>query len=81
MQFTELNTSGWTLVKGVSSSAELLELGRALGHPVPSPNGEIVKEIRITPAVEAPPGSQSSIYDTAPFPLHTDTVFSPLPVR
>lgn len=81
MQFTELKISGWTLVKGVSSRAELLELGRALGCPVPSPNGEIVKEIRITPAAEAPPGSQSSIYDTGPFPLHTDTVFWPVPVR
>jgi hypothetical protein len=81
MHFAELNKSGWTRVNGVSSSAELLELGRALGCPVPSPNGELVKEIRVTRAAEAPPGSQSSIYGTGPFPLHTDTVFWPLPVR
>ena len=32
-------------------------------------------------ANEAPPGSQSSIYGTGPFPLHTDTVFWPSPAR
>jgi len=81
MHFAELDTSGWTRVEGVSSRAELLELGRELGSPVRTPNGEMVKEIRVTPAAEAPPGSQSSIYGTGPFPLHTDTVFWPVPVR
>ena len=81
MHLAELNTSGWACVAGVSSRAELLELGRALGCPVPGPNGEMVKEIRVTPAAEAPPDSQSSIYGTGPFPLHTDTVFWPVPVR
>jgi alpha-ketoglutarate-dependent taurine dioxygenase len=81
MLFDELNTSGWAFVKGISSRAELFELGRAIGVPVPSPNGEVVKEIRVTAASEAPPGSQSSLYGTGPFPLHTDTVFWPVPVR
>ena len=56
-------------------------MGKALGTPVHAPNGELVKEIRRLPADQAPLGSQSSIYGAGPFPLHTDTVFWPLPVR
>lgn len=81
MDIEELQRKGWTLIDGVSSQEELLKLGRALGCPVPTPNGELVKEIRRVPTEEAPPGSQSSIYGTGSFPLHTDTVFWPLPVR
>jgi hypothetical protein len=81
VNLAELQTKGWTLVDGISSQGELLELGRAIGCPVPAPNGELVKEIRRIPADKAPPGSQSSIYGTGFFPLHTDTVFWPLPVR
>ena len=69
------------LVDGISSQTDLLELGKALGSPVRTPNGELVKEIRRVPRNEAPPGSQSAIYGAGPFPLHTDTVFWPLPVR
>ncbi len=81
IDWTELKEIGWTLVEGVASQEDLLELGRAVGRPVPSPNGELVKEIRRTSADEAPPGSQSSIYGTGPFPLHTDTAFWPIPAR
>jgi alpha-ketoglutarate-dependent taurine dioxygenase len=81
MGLSVLKTSGWALVEGISSDRKLLELGEALGSPVPSPNGELVKEIRRFAANEAPPGSQSRIYGTGSFPLHTDTVFWPLPVR
>lgn len=81
MDMCELQTKGWTLVDGISSQTEMLELGKALGSPVLTPNGELVKEIRRIPAREAPPGSQSSIYGTGRFPLHTDTVFWPTPVR
>ena len=81
MDLTELNTRGWALVDGVSSQTDLLELGKALGSPVRTPNGELVKEIRRIPRDEAPPGSQSALYGAGPFPLHTDTVFWPLPVR
>lgn len=81
MDLTALQTNGWMLVDGISSEADLLELGRAIGSPVPTPNGELVKEIRRISPDEAPPGSQSAIYGFGPFPLHTDTVFWPLPVR
>ncbi len=81
MDLTELNERGWTFVDGVSSQADLLELGKALGCPVRTPNGDLVKEIRRIPRDEAPPGSQSALYGAGPFLLHTDTVFWPLPVR
>lgn len=81
MDLTELNTRGWMLVDGVSSKADLLELGKVLGSPVRTPNRELVKEIRRIPRDQAPPKSQSAIYGAGPFPLHTDTVFWPLPVR
>ncbi len=81
MHFADLDRTGWAYIDGISSRGALLELGRALGCPVPSPKGEMIKEIRVTPASKALPGSQSSIYGTGPFPLHTDTVFWPVPVR
>jgi alpha-ketoglutarate-dependent taurine dioxygenase len=81
MPLARLETSGWAIVEGVPSPDVLLELGRTLGRPVPSPNGELIKEIRVATATDAPPGSQSSIFGTGPFPLHTDTVFWPVPVR
>ena len=77
----ELKTKGWSLVHGISSQDDLIELGKALGTPVRAPNGELVKEIRRLPAEQAPLGSQSSIYGSGAFPLHTDTVFWSLPVR
>jgi len=81
MDFHELHTSGCTRVQGVSSRAELLELGRAVGRPLPSPNGEMIRELRPTRAADAVPGTQSATYGIGSFPLHTDTVFWPVPVR
>lgn len=81
MDLAELQFQGWMLVDGVSAKEDLLELGRTLGSPVPAPNGELVKEIRPIPPDEAPRGSQSAIYGVGSFPLHTDTVFWPMPAR
>jgi len=81
VDIAELQARGWTLVDGISSQEEMLELARAIGTPTLTPNGELVKEIRRLPADEAPPGSQSSTYGAGPFPLHTDTVFWATPVR
>ena len=81
MELPELNTRGWTFVDGISSQTDLLALGKALGSCVRTPNGELVKEIRRIPRDQALPGSQSALYGAGPFPLHTDTVFWPLPVR
>lgn len=81
MDLTDLKTRGWMLVDGVSSKAGLLDLGKALGSPVRAPNGELVKEIRRIPPEQAPTGSQSALYGAGPFPLHSDTVFWPLPAR
>ena len=41
----------------------------------------MIKEIRVTLESEAAPGSQSSLHGTGRFPLHTATVFWPIPVR
>jgi hypothetical protein len=81
LNLAELEARGWANVEGVVSGEDLLQIGRALGSPVPSPNGEMVKQIRVTPKSQAPQGSQSSLYGTGPFPLHTDTVFWPRPAR
>jgi hypothetical protein len=81
MPLADLGTRGWALVDGVSSREDLLELAKALGHPEPTPNGETVKEIRVTKANEARPGTQSALFGIGRFPLHTDTVFWPVPVR
>lgn len=79
MDMSELQTKGWTIVDGITSQTALPDLGKAIGTLAPTPNGELVKEIRRIPAVEAPPGSQSSIYGSGRFSLHTDTVFWPEP--
>ena len=81
INLSQLNEIGWTLVGGVSSSADMLKVGKLLGNPIPSPNGEIVKKIEITEKTKALPGSQSELYGRGPFPLHTDTVFWPVPVQ
>lgn len=69
------------LVEGISSQCDLLELGRSVGTPVPTPNGELVKGIRRSEGSVVDPGSQSALYGVGSFPLHTDTVFWPTPVR
>ena len=78
---SELNTCGWKCVKGITSRAELLELARSLGRPVPSPTGELVKELRPTPRANARAGTLSYTYSTGSFPLHTDTAFWPVPTK
>lgn len=81
MNIRELQARGWTLVDGIASVKEMLDLARTIGIPTLTPNGEYVKEVRRLSADEAPPGSQSSRYGVGPFPLHTDTVFWATPVR
>ena len=64
---------------GVTSAEDLLEIGDALGQPVASPNGEMIREIRVTHSDNARAGTQSATHSTGP--LHTDTAFWPLPAR
>jgi hypothetical protein len=77
----ELERRGWVRVTDISTRPALLELARSLGSPVPSPTGELVKEIRITPASNARTGTLSAAYGDGEFPLHTDTAFWPVPAR
>ena len=77
----ELETRGWACLTGVTSRSELLELARSIGHPVPSPTGELVKELTPTLRADARKGTLSDTYGTGLFPLHTDTAFWPVPSR
>ena len=81
INMSELHERGWLTVDGISSKNDLFELGRRIGTPVLTPNGEYVKEIRRFSAEQAPPESQSAIYGTGRFPLHSDTVFWATPVK
>jgi hypothetical protein len=73
--------AGFALVEDIDSKVRLLALAKSLGQPVRAPNGEMIREIRVTPRGKAALGSQSSRHGTGAFPLHTDTVFWPDPVR
>ena len=72
---------GWSTVEGISTQTELLELGASIGTPVRTPNGELVKEIRVQPAEAARSGSKSAHFGTDRFPLHTDTAYWPTPAK
>ncbi len=76
-----LGTHGWTVIDGIKSRTDLLRLASSIGRPVPSPSGEIVKELRVTPAVKSRPTTLSSAFGEGAFPLHTDTAFWPTPAR
>jgi alpha-ketoglutarate-dependent taurine dioxygenase len=78
---TELNARGWVSVKNISSGADLIALSHSIGHPIASPTGELLKEIRVTPTASARFGTLSDAHGLGPFPLHTDTAFWPTPAR
>jgi hypothetical protein len=77
----EIEECGWMSVEGVNSAGALLELARSIGNPLCSSNGEIVRELRVTPAQLAKPLSLSATFGTNSFPLHTDTAFWGVPAR
>ena len=77
----KLEDKGWTLLTGIASRHQLLELAHESGQPLPHPGGEIIKEVRTRPAESARPGTLSSKFGTGTFPLHTDTAFFEVPAR
>jgi hypothetical protein len=81
IDFGELNGRGWTLVAGVSSRAALFDLAKLIGPPLPHPNGEMVKEVRVVPVEAAKRSTLSSRFGAQSFPLHTDTAFLTVPAR
>src|SRR5260370_38328854 len=81
IRFTELNTRGWTCVTGISSRSALLELARSIGRPVPSPSGELVRELAPKPPSAAGRGTLSKAYGMGAFPLQPDPPFCPVPAR
>jgi hypothetical protein len=78
---SELHANGWVCIQGVTTKLELLQLARSIGNPVPSPTGELIKELSPKPAAEAHTDTFSATYATNSFPLHTDTAFWPRPCR
>lgn len=81
MNLNTLHNKGWIEIGGINGTADLIKIGNELGTLLPGPNGEIIKEIKRKKKEESLQGSQSSIYGHGRFPLHTDTVFWPLPAR
>jgi hypothetical protein len=77
----ELEACGWTRVAGVATTSAMLEVAKTLGCPIPSPTGEVVKQIRVISASQARPDTLSAVHGIAEFPLHSDTAFWPLPAR
>ena len=77
----ELSDRGWTCVKAINSRSALLRLARMLGRPVPSPTGEVIKELSPIPRMRARKGTFSEAYGFGSFPLHTDAAFWALPPR
>lgn len=72
---------GWAKVAGVSSVNALLKIATQLGRPIPSPSGELIKNIRPVSSIDAIPGTFSSRYGRGAFPFHTDTAFWTIPAR
>jgi hypothetical protein len=81
MDLNLLFNKGWIEIEGITGPQDLIAIGNKLGTIVPGPNGEIIKEIKRKNIDDSFKGSQSSIYGQGRFPLHTDTVFWPLPSR
>ncbi len=81
MDLNTLNKKGWIEIEGIKGTDDLICIGNELGTIIPGPNGEIIKEIKRKNKEESVEGSQSKIYGQGSFPLHTDTVFWPLPAR
>ena len=81
INWSELETRGWTSVVGISNKTELLKLAKSVGQPSPSPAGEIVKELTPMLASDARNDTLSKSYGRDSFPLHTDTAFWPIPAR
>jgi hypothetical protein len=68
-------------VAGITNQSELLDLARSFGHPLPSPTGELIKELTPTQRAGARKGTLSATFADQAFPLHTDTAFWPEPAR
>jgi hypothetical protein len=81
ISLSQLRKDGYVKIAGIGTALELLALARSIGCPVPSPTGELVKEIKPKSQGDAQQGTASAMHGTGAFPLHTDTAFWPLPCR
>lgn len=78
---SSLHSTGWVAFGPESRQLPTLSLARALGEPIQSPSGELVRELVPKAPADANFGTFSYAYGKASFPLHTDTAFWPLPAR
>lgn len=78
---TALKQSGWVFLDDVTTTADMMSVARALGQPVSSPTGEMVKALSPVQSHLAREGSFSASFGCGEFPLHTDTAFWACPSR
>lgn len=76
-----LQVRGWVALGSCSRELPALEVARAVGEPVVSPTGDLVRRLVPKDRADAISGTFSHAYGRAGFPLHTDTAFWPLPAR
>ncbi len=72
---------GWSIVEGITSTSEFVDLANSLGEVLQGPNGDRVKTLKVMNSSEAPKGTFSETYGIGSFPYHTDTAFYEVPVR
>lgn len=81
INFAEIDERGWTGVKGVVTTEDLIDVAHSLGNPIPSLTGKLVKQLTVVEPSDARPATFSATHGSGMFPLHTDTAFWPKPAR
>src|SRR6476661_10219105 len=66
---SKLERDGYVTISGIGTALELLAIAKSIGRPVPSPTGELVKEIMPKSKGEARLGTASAKHGTGSFPL------------
>lgn len=77
----DLEYRGWTSLRGVQTTSDMVAVAKLLGRPLAGPTGEVVRILTPIDAREARSGSLSATHGRGAFPFHTDTAFWPRPAR
>ncbi len=77
----ELEESGWSVVKHVSSDSEVARLVSHLGAMIKAPDRPSKQTLRTTPSHEAEPRTYSGRLGMAAFPYHTNCANWTVPPR
>jgi hypothetical protein len=78
---SSLQLRGWVALRPESRELPTLAVARAIGEPIRSPTGDLVRKLVPKDPTDAISGTFSHVYGKADFPLHTDTAFWPVPAR